>query len=197
MEENSYGLRQGVFRGIKLGASVTAGFILTFAIAGFVLMYIGRGLARYIPFLAVLIGVALVVLRFIIFYRPAYLYRPMGNPISLPSSRGFSSFFIFGIAYAVASLSCILPIFLAVVLQAVSTSSLTEGVLIFISYALGMGTAMLGISISAATSKDLILSRYKGLTAHFRTLSAVVLIAAGVYIIYFQLSGGLLAIGAL
>ena len=195
VEENSYGLRQGVFKGVRLGSAVTAGFVLAFAAAGFVLTYVGRGLARYMPLVGVIVGVALVVLGLLVLFRPGYIYRSVGNPIALPSSRGFSSFFVFGIAYAAASLSCTLPIFLAVVLQAVSTGSLLEGVIIFVVYALGMGAAMLGVSVSVATSKNLIISKYKTLTYHFRTLSAFVLMAAGVYIIYFQLAGGLLAIG--
>jgi cytochrome c biogenesis protein CcdA len=195
LEEHSHGHRISVFRGIKLGLSVTTGFIITFAVTGFVIMYVGRGLARYIPYLSVMVGVALVILGIMVLFKSDILHRKIGIPIHIPPSRGFLSFFIFGIAYAVASLSCTLPIFLAVVLQAVSTGSLPGGVLIFLSYSVGMGTAMLGVSISLAASKNLIIRRYKRISSHFRTLSALVLITAGCYIIYFQLSSNLLSTG--
>ncbi|MFZ0325679.1 MAG: hypothetical protein WBQ25_08135 [Nitrososphaeraceae archaeon] len=56
-------------------------------------------------------------------------------------------FFLFGKGYAIISLNCTLPLFLFLISQGISAGGLTQGPVIFLTYALGMGTMMTIISV--------------------------------------------------
>lgn len=105
-------------RGLVIGAVVSGGFLLVFGVVG-VLVTLGlRSIIDLIPWAAIVIGggVGLLGIAMLAGYEPV---------VSLPklrrtgSGRDQSAVFLFGISYAVASLSCTLPIFLTVVAGAI------------------------------------------------------------------------------
>ena len=59
----------------------------------------------------------------------------------------------YGVSYAVASLSCTLPIFLAIVSQTFSRDSFLDGVAVYIAYALGMGLVLMSLTLLLAFAK--------------------------------------------
>src|SRR5262249_21904348 len=118
--------------GLALGALVTAGFLLVFVVAG-VLVSLGAGsVARGFPWATVFIGAALVGLG---------LWLYLGGSLSvrvphLQAARVVGSpraMFVYGIAYALASLGCTLPIFLIAVGAALAAGPVGSLVL-FVAY---------------------------------------------------------------
>ena len=61
--------------------------------------------------------------------------------------------FVFGVSYAVASLSCALPVFLAVTGAASATPTFLSGVLTYVVYGLGMAMLLLVLTIALAVAK--------------------------------------------
>ncbi|MCH8888430.1 MAG: hypothetical protein IIC13_17745 [SAR324 cluster bacterium] len=119
-----------------------------------------------------------------------------GDPRDV-STRGF---FLYGIAFGAASLSCTLPIFLAVVGSAftsegTASEGAVSGLLQFVSYALGMGSVVLGLTLAAALVKEGLLVGYvRRVMPYLQPVSAWLLVLAGGYIVYYWLiPGGLLA----
>ena len=106
-------------KALLVGVSVTAGFVLLFAAAGTVIGLGARSVVGGIlPWLGLGIGVILIAAGAWLL-RGGELYTSLaqraatrlGNP-GTSNARGY---FLFGLSYGVASLSCTLPIFLAVV----------------------------------------------------------------------------------
>jgi len=98
---------------------------------------------------------------------------------------------LFGVGYATASLACTIPIFLLVVSTAI-TSNLIDGMLSFLAYAIGMSLAFMFVSVGTAFSKGLIEAHIRKLMPLIQKLASLLIIAAGIYIIYFQVSSKLL-----
>lgn len=181
-------------RGLKallVAAVVTAGFVVLFGVIGAVISAGGRILITAMPWIALAIGLALVLLGFWMLAGgrlsagfAARLAARIGDPREV-SLRGF---FLFGIAFAAASLSCTLPIFLVVVGGAVASSSFTSSVLQFFSYSLGMGLVILVLTLGMALFKEgLVIGRMRRLMPYVQSASAVVLILGGAYIEYYWL----------
>jgi len=78
------------------------------------------------------------------------LAKRIGDPRDV-SARGF---FLFGIAFGAASLSCTLPIFLTVVGSAFTADGTGAGLAQFLSYALGMGSVVLALTVTAALARE-------------------------------------------
>ena len=91
---------------------------------------------------------------------------------------------LYGIALALASLTCTFPLFLYLTLQAISLGSYVGGLLAFLAYSLGMGASLSTLSISLAIARGKVVTALNRINRYYDKLVAGLLIAAGSYIIY-------------
>ena len=179
-----------LLQGLAVGLTVTLGFLLVFSMVGLVLGLGGRALLRWLPWAALAVGIGLVLLGVRLLLGKAVV-------ISLPSlvgnvrRRGFRPMFLYGIGYAVASLSCTLPIFLVVVGGSLAAVGLVAAIATFVAYGLGMGTVLMALAVGAAVFRGLVAQRLRVLLPCVERLSALLLVAAGGYLIYYQATAGL------
>lgn len=177
-------------RGLMGGALMAAGVLGVFAALGAVVSGVGTALVRYLPWVAGLIGILLLGLGVLILVRGRGPALPIPNPFAqrLGASQGQGSytFLLFGAGYAVASLGCTLPIFLVVVAQALRASSFLEGLGAFLSYALGLGSVLVLLSLSVAVGKEALVKYVKPLGGALETVGGIGLILAGGYLVYYQ-----------
>jgi len=185
-----------ILKALWITAVVTAGFGLLFGITGAVITLGGTFLHRMIPWLSLLVGVALIVLG---------VWTLMGHYVSLPSLLRFSErfgdprrmrvwdFFIFGVAFGATSMSCTLPIFLLVMGSSIASGDITVGILQFVSYISGMGSVMLVLTLGIAVVKQgVVVGALRRVLPHVQKISAVLLFVAGAYIVYYWTTSELL-----
>jgi hypothetical protein len=99
--------------------------------------------------------------------------------------RSYRNIFGFGVSYAIASLSCTLPVFLTLIATQFSARSFASGLLVFAVYAAGMATVLLSLTVVLALGKRSLVSRLRGAGAHINRVSGVLLVAAGAWISWF------------
>ena len=181
-------------RALLVGGSVTAGFIVLFGVAG---MLIGVGarsaVADILPWLGLGIGVALTIagawmlgggkLYTGVAQRAA---GHMGDP-SRTSVRGY---FLFGLSYGTASLSCTLPIFLAVVGTSFAVSSIGTSLGQFVLYAMGMGLVIIALTLGMALFKGGMVGALRKALPHIQPVGTWMMILAGSYIVFYWLTIG-------
>ncbi len=171
--------------GLILGMIVTAGFLLIFGGIGMVISLGLRAIIQWMPYAAIAVGVALVLLGL-------WLLTGKALPLSLPAidvnlnARNPKSVFLFGVAYAFASLSCTLPIFLAVIGAGLATAGILASSLMFLSYGSGMAAVLIAVSLSAALLKDTISTSFKKILPYVHNFGAAMLVLAGSYLIWYQ-----------
>lgn len=185
-----------LLRALTVGALTTVGFLLVFGTIGTGIALGARSLTRAIPWAALVIGVALVLAgTAVLFGRHIGIRLPF--PARRPAGHGNGSVLLFGLGYGVASLSCTFPVFLVVVGTAITGETLT-GSLMFVAYALGMGTILTSLAIAAALSRSGLATSIRRLLPHVNRVSGGLLVLAGAYVVYywaFFLSGGSSASG--
>lgn len=168
---------------ITTGAAVTVGFVIVFCVTG-TLADAGVRLAfGWIPWVMIVLATIMI----------AVAARAVGTGVSMlrlpmvPFRPGRSVLAMagFGVAYAVASLSCALPLFLIAVAGAFIRSGLTDGVLTFLSYALGMGSFVLICSIITANTGATAGRRLGRLGRYLPRASAVIVGVVGLYLAYY------------
>ncbi len=170
-------------RAFAVGGTTTVGFLIVFGTIGTALALGARWLAQLIPWAALVIGVALigagiaVLLGRHVGIAAAGRVRPAGK-------TGYRSTLLFGLGYGLASLSCTLPIFL-VVIAATVTASMAAAALAFAAYALGMGTILTALAVAAALSHAGVAARLRRFLPYLNPLSGILLVAAGVYVVYY------------
>ena len=171
--------------GVYIGLLVTAGFLVVFGAAGIVLSAGLRVIVKYMPFAALLVGLALVLLGL-------WLLVGKSLSVSLPAlqldlqTRHPKTVFLYGVAYAFASLSCTLPVFLAVIGASLTTAGFGAGAAMFGAYAAGMASVLMSIALSTALLKGVVAQWFRNLLPYVNRLGALLLILAGVYLIWYQ-----------
>lgn len=122
--------------GLRAGAGVTCGFVAVFALAGAVTGVLHELIMAVAPWLMIVIG--LLILAYGVL---AVAGRAPGVHLNgtFRQGRGFAAMAGFGAAYAVGSLSCALPVFVAAVGGALATGSTVTVVAAVAGYGIGMG----------------------------------------------------------
>ena len=99
------------------------------------------------------------------------------------------SYFLFGLSYGTASLSCTLPVFIAVVGFGTTTNFLTS-MGYFLLYGLGMGFVILTLTLIMSIFKIAMVGVPRRLFPHIQPISAILMILAGSYIVYYWFTLG-------
>ncbi len=178
-----------LLRALLVAGCVSLGFMLLFGVVGLIISAGGNALLGAMPFVGTLVGVALILLGLWMLAGQGGLYAgvferlaaKLGNP-KMVSMRGF---FLFGLAYGAASLSCTLPVFLAVVAGGITAGGAASGTGQFFGYALGMASVLVVLTLALALFKQGLVARLRKLLPHVQTASAVLLVLAGAYIVFY------------
>ncbi|MFS8099649.1 cytochrome c biogenesis protein CcdA [Lentzea alba] len=165
--------RDNPARAFMSGLMMTAGFVTFFGLFGLLIAPIATTLKRYLPFVTVVIGLAMLVIGVLLLLgKEFYLRLPklQAAPKSLWSMYGY------GITFAIASLSCAIGPFLVLV-----GASLKEGFVTFLAYALGMGLVVTALAVAGS----LLAPRVRKLLPHVGRIGGVVLVVMGAYVTYY------------
>lgn len=180
-------------RGLSLGLAATGGFIVVFGIVGVVLALGGRAIGQFLPFAGLAVGVAIAGLGLWLLISRRKLGLMAASRINLGQGRGLRHVFLFGIAYAVASLSCALPIFLAAVGivagQTLSAGNLLETVIGALSYGLGMGAIMVAAALGVVFFKGFVQRLIRSVFPFIEPVGNLAMVGAGAYLIYYWTAG--------
>lgn len=169
--------------GLVVGLVLSAGFMLVFGLAGIVLALGVRAVVQVVPWMALAMGLAFVAMGAWLLAGKHVAMRMPG--LELGTGSGYRALFLFGVAYAVGSLSCTLPVFLLVVGAAVTAGSAAGTVAVFLTYGLGMATVLMLLCVGTAGFRELAVRRVRGLYPHLGRVSGLLLLLGGGYVLYY------------
>jgi cytochrome c-type biogenesis protein len=164
-----------------VGLSLTLGFLLVFGLIGVVFSGSIDTIGPWLPEVTLVMGIGLVALGIAMLFG----FEPM---LRLPklnkggSSKSMGSMFLFGISYAVASLSCTIGIFLSAVPTSSSGASFASRMGSFLSYGIGMGLLATILTLAVAFGKDSIVTKMRSVLPKINLISAAILVAVGIYV---------------
>lgn len=175
---------QALLDGIRFATGMTVGFVLVFGAFGLLIAPLASTIQRYLPVLTMVVGIVLIAVG---------IWLTIGRSMRGPkiAMRGWApgtswwSQIGYGITFALVSLSCTIGPFLAVTGTALRSDSITNVVVTYVIFALGMGAAVLTLAL-ATTLVGSALTHW--LRTHAETVtrvSGVFLILAGTYVTWF------------
>lgn len=173
-----------VMRALAVGAAMTAGFVVVFGVLGLVLDPILSSIIDRLPWLTIVLGVVLVILG---------IRLLMGREITVslpkvsksPEGQELGSVFVFGISYALVSLSCTVSLFIAAISTVIDQQNFFIGLGAFIAYALGMGLVLIVLTLAIALARQGVVKKMRGVLPYINRISGVLLVLAGVYVAYY------------
>ncbi len=186
----------GYRKAVAGGGAAAIGMIIVYLLVGSLLLYSATLVSPYIPMLGMLVGAALIVLGILMFTPLQYdaLLRPF-RPLSSGIRRIFgrkehgsaAKLFAYGVGYGSAATGCTAPVFLAVIMAAMSFSFMT-GILALLIYSLSAGLLMVSVTLLMATVEHRAINFLKRNTDRIKMGSALMLIIVGAYILWYHLA---------
>lgn len=171
-------------RALAATAMMAAGFLVVFGSFALVLAPFAASVQRYLPVLTVVIGGGLILLgAWMLTGREVTLLLPKSRR-GAPTAR-LRSMFGYGIAYAVASLSCTIGPFLAVTGTTFRTGSILNGILAYLAYALGMALLVAVLATAIALAAAPVTAWLRGATHHLTRVGGALLLVTGAYVTYY------------
>ena len=181
-----------VGRALTLTGAMTLGFAGVFAVFGLAIAPVAAQVQQHLPWFTVVLGVALAlmgvwmlagrVVKIPAMRRPG---RPGRPPRARPITRSFWSMTGFGASYAVASLSCTIAPFLAVVIGGFRSGSPLEGIVLFLAYATGMGLVVGTLAIATALASSGTVSGLRKAGRWTPRIAGALLAVSGAYVAYY------------
>lgn len=173
-------------RALVVGGVVSAAFLVVFGVVGAVLTagVTAALLVTWLPWVAMAVGVAIAGLGVAV-VRGFQLQVSLPHPEAGTRGRGLGHVFAFGVSYALASLSCTLPVFLAVVAGTLTRANVSSGLAAFLAYGLGMSTVLLSLVVALALARHGVVRRLRRAVRLAQRISGGLLIVAGAYVVYF------------
>jgi len=176
-----------VKRALLVSGALSAGFMSVFVLVGAITRLFTDWINQNAKYVALLIGVALIVLGIAMLFG----YRlPFTTPKLDPGQRDRTVFsmFVFGIAYAVASIGCTIGPFSATVLGTIDTEGFGQGILAIGLYGIAMSLLVTTLTVSLALAQGGLLRVLRSGMKYVEIASAIVMILSGMFLAWYWLN---------
>lgn len=173
-----------VGRALAVAGVMTLGFVVVFALMGLVIVQVSSRVQQHLPWVTIAVGIVVMVLGVAALFGHAVTVR-LPHLEKGTSSRELPSMFLFGVSYALSSLSCTIAPFLATTSSTFTEDGVLAGLATFVVYGLGMGAIVAMLTVAVALARNGIVTRFRGLMRHVTTLSGVLMVVAGSYLAYY------------
>lgn len=180
--DSSEGRRVGPVRALGASAFVTLGFCACFSVLGLVLGEVVSSIDAVVPWAMIALGAAMALMG---------ILALAGRPLTLPAfrsgarGRGPAAMFTFGVVYAVASLGCALPVFLAAVGGTLTHPRVVTMVGCSLAYALGMGLLFAVLALLASGGRRALVRVLRPAGRFGQVIAALLLISSGAYLSFY------------
>jgi cytochrome c biogenesis protein CcdA len=167
-----------------VSAALSAGFMTIFVIVGGISRLFTDWLNQNAKYVALLIGIALVLLGVAMLFG----YRlPFSTPKLDTGKRDQTvvSMYVFGLAYAVASIGCTLGPFSATVLGTIDTDGFFQGIIAVILYGAAMSLLITTLTVTLALAQGGLLKSLRTGMKYVEIASAIVMILSGLYLTWY------------
>lgn len=178
--------RTSLARALRVGTATSSGFVALFLVVGTISRLFTNVIERNAKYASLVIGVALVVMgiAMLMGWKP----RITTPNITTGTTRTTKSMFLFGVAYAVASIGCTIGFLTSVILGSVGVHGFASGITSIVLYGLGMATIVTALTVSFAFAKGGLLRIMRSAMRHLDRIAAGFVTLTGVYLTWYWYS---------
>lgn len=173
-----------ISKALLVGVTVSSGFLAVFFAIGAVTQFWTQSLLENAKYATAAIGIAFVVLGIAMLFG----YKlPIGTMQVRTGERDrtMRSMFLYGIAYAVASLGCTLPLFMSTLFQTGESKGYWAGVANVVMYALGMAVVVISLTLALAAANASFVKWLKSKMQYVEMVSGAFVLLSGLYLLWY------------
>lgn len=172
-------------RALAATAAMALGFLAVFGTFGLLTVSLASTVQRYLPFVTVGVGTALVALGLWLLLGRELPAWSTGRGPGWAATPKVGSMVGYGVSYAIASLSCTIGPFLAVTGSSLRSGSVLAGVLVYAAYAAGIALVVGALAVAVALGSSALLARMRRVLPFVNRISGFIMVAVGLYVAYY------------
>ena len=172
-------------RALLVSASLSAGFLAVFLVAGAISYNFTTWINENSKYATVVIGASLLVLGIAMLcgYKLPYVTPAIGTGDS--TERTVRAMFVFGIAFAVASIGCTIGLFIATVFSTSAREGVIAGVGNVLAYGAGMALLVSALTIALAFANTSLLKVLRSGMPYVDRIAAGFVVLSGMYLLWY------------
>jgi cytochrome c biogenesis protein CcdA len=175
-----------VGRALAATVAMAVGFLAVFSTFGLLAISVASAVQRYVPYVTVLIGIVLVALgAWLLAGRNLAVLIPLSRSAKWAPTARIGSMFLYGVGYALASLSCTVGPFLAVTGVGLRNGHVLDGLWIYVAYGAGMAVIAGVLAIAVAVARSTVVDRMRRIVPYVNRISGGLLVLVGLYVGYY------------
>jgi cytochrome c biogenesis protein CcdA len=167
-------------------AMMSLGFLTVFGVFGALTVSAATTVQRFLPYLTVVIGVALVALGvWLLLGRRFTLLMPKSLAKQRIPTIQLGSMYGYGVSYAIASLSCTVGPFLAVTAASLRGGSLLGSVAVYFAYVVGLTLVVGVLAVAAAAASSVVAGHLRRILPWVNRIGGALMVPVGIYVGYY------------
>jgi cytochrome c biogenesis protein CcdA len=172
-----------VRRALVVSAAVSSGFLLVFIIIGTISRLFTQWIELNAKYAGLLIGLALVVMGFAMLagWKPSFITPTIAGQ----RDRSLRAMFVFGIAYAVASIGCTIGFLTTAIFGSIGVHGFASGVISIVLYGAGMALLVSTLTVTLAVAKGGLLRVLRNGLRYMDKLAAGFIVLTGLYLSWY------------
>jgi cytochrome c biogenesis protein CcdA len=176
--------RATIRRALVVSLSVSAGFMAVFVSIGLLSEYVTRWIEEHAKYFTLVIAIAFVAIGVV-------LLTGRKLPFSTPrlqferAGRSVGTMALYGVAYAVSSISCTLPLFVTTMVGNGRRDGFGSGVAHVVAYGAGMALIVTALTVALAVANTSVLGALRTGARHVDRVAAVLVLLSGLYLVYY------------
>lgn len=175
--------RASLRRALVVSSAVSLGFISVFLVVGTISRLFTQWLELNAKYAGFAIGIAMIFigLAMLFGWKP-----PLITPnISQGRDRTFPAMFLFGVAYAIASIGCTIGFLTTAIFGSIGTNGFVSGVVSIGLYGVGMALLVSALTVTLAFAQSGLLRFLRGGLRFIDRLAAVCIVLIGTYLTWY------------
>jgi cytochrome c-type biogenesis protein len=176
--------RETLRKALKVSASLSLGFMAVFVVAASLANYFTNWLTANAKYATGAFGIALLVLGAAMLFG----YKlPFANPQRLQGEKDQTvrSMFVYGVAYAIASLGCTIGFFISAVFATSRSGGAFTGLRNGIAYGAGMAVLVGGLTVALAFANTGLLRVLRHGLQYVDRIAAAFVVISGLYLLWY------------
>jgi cytochrome c-type biogenesis protein len=171
-------------RALKVSAAVSTGFLTVFLIIGFLSVPLRSTISSNSKYVTGFIAVALIVLgaAMLFGYKPPFMTPQIDSG---KKDQTVKSMFVYGVAYAVASIGCTIGLFLATVFSARPDETFIGSVGNMVAYGAGMALLVSALTVGFAFANTSLLKFLRSSMQYIDRVAAAFVVLSGLYLAWY------------
>ncbi len=172
-------------RALLVSASLSAGFIAVFLVAGAISYNFTTWINENSKYATVVIGASLLVLGIAMLFGYKLPFMTPDLRTGDTTERTVRAMFVFGLAYAVASIGCTIGLFIATVFSTSAREGVAAGVANVLAYGAGMALLVSALTIALAFANTSLLKVLRSGMPYVDRIAAAFVVLSGLYLLWY------------